>query len=132
MIDVFEEGKGEFWTYSLPPQKALVARYEQYRGNYNTWEYKDPSQYPLKFLHDRIVLGRFYVMNLKFSVIETQGKEFFWVLFSDDEPVCRSHNLFRSRIICNKAIHNFRKIVKEYVQDDDNRSKAKLQNRRRD
>lgn len=26
-------------VYSLPPEEAVIAAYEQSRGNYNTWQY---------------------------------------------------------------------------------------------
>lgn len=34
-------------TYSLPPKHTLVAAYEQHRGNWNTWAYGKPEEYPI-------------------------------------------------------------------------------------
>ena len=33
---------GEQRVYSLKPEEAVGAAYEQERGNYNTWDYKKP------------------------------------------------------------------------------------------
>ena len=35
-----QEDRGLVQVYSLPPKQALVAAYEQSRGNWNTWEYE--------------------------------------------------------------------------------------------
>lgn len=51
-----------FWevTYSLPPQEALVAAYEQSKKNFNTWTYKDPSEYDIKCVNNRtLILSNF-------------------------------------------------------------------------
>lgn len=37
-------GKEQFYTCS--PEKAVVAAYEQSRGNWNTWMYPEPDNHP--------------------------------------------------------------------------------------
>jgi len=34
--------------YTLCPRDSLVAAYEQSKGNFNTWTYKDTSEYPIQ------------------------------------------------------------------------------------
>lgn len=40
----------EFW---LSPERAVVAAYEQDRGNYNTWDYPKPQDHPKFKLHPK-------------------------------------------------------------------------------
>ena len=46
MIKVLNLGTGKHVTYSLPPEEAVVAAYEQNRGNFNTWQYAAFADHP--------------------------------------------------------------------------------------
>ena len=37
---------GKHTTYSLPAEEAVVAAYEQSRGNFNTWQYATFADHP--------------------------------------------------------------------------------------
>lgn len=37
---------GEEQLFSLPPEEAVVAAYEQDKGNYNTWRYPIADEHP--------------------------------------------------------------------------------------
>ncbi|QDP67178.1 MAG: hypothetical protein Unbinned3806contig1000_51 [Prokaryotic dsDNA virus sp.] len=50
-------------SYSLPPKQALVAAYEQHKGNNNTWTYKDPSKYPIRKGKYGYTLGNCWVKH---------------------------------------------------------------------
>lgn len=39
MVDVYNLTTGEVLTYSSSPEQAVVAAFEQSRGNFNTWDY---------------------------------------------------------------------------------------------
>ena len=39
MTKVLNLATSEYITYSIPPEEAVVAAYEQSRGNWNTWQY---------------------------------------------------------------------------------------------
>ena len=44
IVTLFDAKKGMFISeqlYSLPPMKALICAVEQYKGNFNTWDYPD-------------------------------------------------------------------------------------------
>ena len=47
MNDVTNKRTGSIQTYSLPPREALVAAWEQGRGNFNTWLYQE-SECPIE------------------------------------------------------------------------------------
>lgn len=41
-VSLFDASKGYYVKearYTLPPMEAMIAAVEQYKGNYNTWEY---------------------------------------------------------------------------------------------
>ena len=46
MIKVLNLGTGKHVKYSLPPEEAVVAAYEQSLGNWNTWQYKAFADHP--------------------------------------------------------------------------------------
>ncbi len=57
-------GKTE-WTYTLPPEAALVAVHEQVvRKNFSTWSYKQPKHYPIETTPIGMRLGTFVVVEL--------------------------------------------------------------------
>lgn len=46
MTTVHHVDTGVTYEYTLEPDQAVIAAYEQYtRRNRNTWTYRDPSQY---------------------------------------------------------------------------------------
>jgi hypothetical protein len=46
MTTVHRIDTGDTYTYTLPPDQAVIAAYEQHTcRNYNTWSYRDPSHY---------------------------------------------------------------------------------------
>ena len=46
---VLDLDTGKVQVFSLDPARAVIAAYEQHRGNANTWEYTDN--------HDRLQFG---------------------------------------------------------------------------
>lgn len=40
---------GQIRVYDLPPAEAVVAAYEQGRGNYNTWQYPTPAEAAVRY-----------------------------------------------------------------------------------
>ena len=46
MAKVLNLDTGKHTTYSLPPEEAVVAAYEQSLGNFNTWQYKAFADHP--------------------------------------------------------------------------------------
>ncbi len=57
-------GKKEEYLYGPmdSPKQALVCAFEQYgRKNFNTWQYKDPSQYAIQEGKHHYLLGDFSV-----------------------------------------------------------------------
>lgn len=53
-------------TYTLPPEQAVVAAYEQSRDNWCTWTYPPPEQHP-EFRTGRryVTCGRFTAQKEK-------------------------------------------------------------------
>jgi hypothetical protein len=46
MVKVENLSTGQVLEYTLSPAQAVVAAYEQSRGNWNTWSYPDPANHP--------------------------------------------------------------------------------------
>lgn len=47
MTTVYQLGSDNQFCYSLPPDQAVVAAFEQYHNyNFNTWSYLPPEQHP--------------------------------------------------------------------------------------
>lgn len=47
VVMLFDATKGEFVkeaVYCLPPKKALICAVNQYKGNFNTWEYPNDME----------------------------------------------------------------------------------------
>lgn len=60
LVMLFDAEKGDFISeelYDLPPKKALINAIEQYKGNYNTWEYPKEIDgiYKSKMVKDRLM-----------------------------------------------------------------------------
>jgi len=43
MTTIFNLATGEERTYDLSPKSALIAAYNQTKGDYNTWNYNDKN-----------------------------------------------------------------------------------------
>lgn len=57
---LFDATKGEFIQearYTLPPKEALIAAVEQYKGNYNWWDYPKELEgiYKSNVIKDRLL-----------------------------------------------------------------------------
>ena len=39
-------GKEQFFSPEIGPDRAVIAAYEQDKGNWNTWTYPEPSDHP--------------------------------------------------------------------------------------
>jgi hypothetical protein len=62
MLTVHKIGENLELTFSLlDPKSALVAAFEQDRGNFSTWAYKPASAYPIKEDAQAFRLGSFLV-----------------------------------------------------------------------
>lgn len=58
-------GKTE-WTYTLPPDAALVAAHEQVvHKNFSTWSYRQPKDYPIETTPVGMRLGTLLVVEVQ-------------------------------------------------------------------
>lgn len=63
MSDVLNLKTGVMSTYSCPPAEAVVAAFEQSKGNFNTWEYSEFQYYKEGMRSERcLFLGDFGVV----------------------------------------------------------------------
>ena len=47
MTTVYNTKTFDELVYSIEPASAVIAAYEQGKGNYKTWDYKKPENHPL-------------------------------------------------------------------------------------
>jgi hypothetical protein len=64
MTTVFNMQTADELTYSLPAAVAVVAAFEQDRGNWNTWTYPTPENHPL------FAVGKYSVSCGDFSAMK--------------------------------------------------------------
>lgn len=60
-----------FQDYTLEAKEALVAAFEQGCGNFQTWTYKTPDEYPIRETKDTYRLGKFFVWKKKEEEVDT-------------------------------------------------------------
>jgi hypothetical protein len=47
MTTVYNTKTFEESVYSIDPAFAVIAAYEQGKGNYNPWDYRNPEKHPI-------------------------------------------------------------------------------------